>query len=91
MNYIHCNGCPCLNNDYEQGFSCNLGFDSDLHWFIIKGKSELIQAATNCGLKNLEYVDLNGFDSMHLLGQVQGERICRKERWEKYDQQGNLK
>lgn len=24
-----CKGCPCINSDYEQGSSCNLGFWND--------------------------------------------------------------
>ena len=25
----YCDGCPCLNEDYEEGESCNLGYDID--------------------------------------------------------------
>lgn len=42
-----CDDCPCLNNDTEQGASCNLGYSSGLYW-MAGGKS--VSAAPDCGL-----------------------------------------
>lgn len=33
MRNVICDGCPCLNNDYEQGSECNLGYTTNLFWF----------------------------------------------------------
>ena len=62
--WVKCSGCPCLNSDYESGGSCNLGYDTDLHWFDKKGNRvgntegrnhlnkdvDLFYASTNCEL-----------------------------------------
>lgn len=44
---ILCDECPCLNNDYEQGSSCNLGYPEDSYW---TNKGELVEASTDCQL-----------------------------------------
>ena len=68
MRYTNCNKCPCLNQDYEQGGSCNLGYDTDLEWYrksdmvVIADTPEmrshqkdfeLVYASPSCGLKEI--------------------------------------
>jgi hypothetical protein len=36
-----CDGCPCLNTDYEEGSTCNLEFDSDYYPTTTKGALHL--------------------------------------------------
>lgn len=49
---IDCQGCPCLNSDYEQGCDCNLGYHtqygklSDGNWH---------QFSEDCGLTGIRY------------------------------------
>lgn len=47
-----CNDCPCCNTDYEEGSSCNLGYDTDLFWME---DGELTYASDNCELELLKY------------------------------------
>ena len=47
-----CENCPCLNNDYEKGESCNLGFDCDSRW---NEKKQMMYTSNNCGLKIIKY------------------------------------
>lgn len=37
MPWTLCYGCPCLNNDYEEGSTCNLGADVEYRWFSDEG------------------------------------------------------
>ena len=70
MKYTVCDGCPCLNNDYEQGSSCNLDYATDLVWVkkdtrdIVEDNEEmrshqkdfdLINASFNCGLDHIKH------------------------------------
>ena len=63
--YTKCSGCPCLNNDYEDGGSCNLEYGTSLEWIDRKTKEivqdnpemrshqddfDLIYASFDCGL-----------------------------------------
>ena len=68
----NCDGCPCLNNDYEYGGSCNLEYDCDLRWFNKNGLQvadtpemrshqkdfDLFYASKDCGL--IKIVHSNG-------------------------------
>jgi len=45
-----CSKCPCLNNDYENGSSCNLGCRTDILW--TKGK-EMVTCSVNCWLSEV--------------------------------------
>jgi len=49
-----CEGCPCLNSDYEQGSSCNLGYDCDLKW---NDKKELHSTSADCELVSVIFKD----------------------------------
>jgi hypothetical protein len=49
-----CEGCPCLNIDYEQGQSCNLGYDCELRWDENK---ELQKTSLDCKLVAVTYKD----------------------------------
>ena len=51
---LSCNGCPCLNSDYESGSDCNLDYETDLRW--TKDKN-LLYCSTNCELKSVRYGD----------------------------------
>lgn len=65
MKVVICDGCPCLNTDYEKGSWCNLDFYIDSLWFrktdnrIVKDTPEmrahqddfdLKYASFDCGL-----------------------------------------
>ncbi len=52
--YTICNNCPCLNNDYEQGESCNLGYTTDYVELKIKGYAHV---STNCKLSHIKHGD----------------------------------
>jgi len=69
--YTICQGCPCLNSDYEQGSYCNLDFSTDLEWFRKSNGEkvedtpemrkhqedfELYYASTNCGLIEIKTI-----------------------------------
>jgi hypothetical protein len=43
----NCDGCPCLNTDFEQGATCNLGYETDLRWTSDKS---LHYMSIDCGL-----------------------------------------
>lgn len=47
-----CSSCPCLNNDYEYGPSCNLGYDCDSRW---NEKKELHSTSKNCELISVNF------------------------------------
>lgn len=47
-----CSDCPCLNRDYEQGGSCNMGYDTDSEWTMDKN---LIYCSNNCELEIIKY------------------------------------
>jgi len=51
LEMTNCNDCPCLNNDYEQGSSCNLAYGADLYWT----KFDLISASPDCGLEIVKH------------------------------------
>lgn len=54
MKYTVCTGCPILNNDYEYGSECNLGFDTNYRIVSQKGR-RLAQISQDCGLKMIDY------------------------------------
>ena len=54
ISVFSCKGCPCLNNDYESGSSCNLEFECDLYW---TKEGDLIYASTNCNLTCVQWVN----------------------------------
>lgn len=46
-----CRDCPCLNNDQEDGFSCNLGYNIlseqiDGNWYDLSSDCELLEIRT---------------------------------------------
>jgi hypothetical protein len=47
-----CTGCPCLNNDYEQGASCNLEYDCSSRW---SQNGELYDTSENCKLVSVNF------------------------------------
>ena len=47
-----CTNCPCLNFGYEEGYECNLEYDTGL--FLTKN-DKTITASFNCGLSTIEY------------------------------------
>lgn len=50
--YTLCNKCPCLNNDYEQGCSCNLNYDTD---YIELKDTGYANVSINCGMLYISY------------------------------------
>ena len=49
-----CDRCPCLNVDFEDGSSCNLGYDSEFYW---TAKGDLVDGSENCGLMFIKVID----------------------------------
>ena len=47
-----CDSCPCLNNDFEQGTQCNVGYTTDLFWM---DGGKLIDASPDCGLEYIKH------------------------------------
>lgn len=50
-----CDGCPCLNDDYEQGCSCNLNYNTD-YFRVDKNERIFKQLSPDCGLENIKYI-----------------------------------
>lgn len=50
--YTDCSNCPCLNNDYEYGSSCNLGYNTDSLWLK---EDDLRDVSSNCFLDSIIY------------------------------------
>jgi hypothetical protein len=48
-----CDGCPILNNDYEQGSSCNLSYDTK---HIQINNKDWKTVSENCELNGIETV-----------------------------------
>lgn len=52
---INCDGCPCLNRDYEQGCDCNLGYKSEYQeiqkgmWHYVSSNCQLVEITTKSG------------------------------------------
>jgi|GEM_PF-2808268 len=55
LEMTNCRDCPCLNNDYEQGGSCNWGYETDLYWTEIKSPYDLVIASFDCGLEIVKH------------------------------------
>ena len=53
MKFTMCDGCPCLNSDYEQGSECNLGYDSQYRRLKVDG--DWHDCSTNCGLQHIAF------------------------------------
>ncbi len=51
MKASNCEKCPCLNSDYEQGASCNLGYKTNYDKFL----SDWVQISYDCELKEITY------------------------------------
>ena len=50
MRFVKCDGCPCLNSDYESGSSCNLGYDTKYVKYEENGKIDWDDFSHNCQL-----------------------------------------
>lgn len=59
MRYSNCSECPCLNNDYEYGGSCNLGYDTSLEWYRKSDNTVVDRKIASCGAYDLAYVSVN--------------------------------
>ena len=56
LEMTNCRDCPCLNNDYEQGSDCNLGYETDLYWTELKSPYDLVTASFDCGLEIVRHL-----------------------------------
>jgi len=58
--YIACDFCPCLNNDIEDGCSCNLGYEIS-HERVTPQPTvgKWLQISKNCGLESIVYTEHN--------------------------------
>lgn len=54
MRFVDCDGCPCLNNDYEQGSECNLGYETD-YILVNEETRKYKHVSPNCELIELKY------------------------------------
>ncbi len=55
LEMISCESCPCKNNDYENGGSCNLDYEMDLYWTKNGIPDNLIYASFNCELEIVKH------------------------------------
>ena len=50
----HCNICPCMNTDVEDGSWCNLDYSCEFYWTPDGG---LIDGSEDCGLMFIKVCD----------------------------------
>lgn len=56
MRFVVCDGCPCLNIDYEQGCDCNLGYEQN-YVLVQEEPREFKHISPNCELVEIKYKD----------------------------------
>ena len=54
MRFVICDECPCLNNDYEQGSDCNLGYEQS--YVLVQEEPRTFKhLSPNCELIEIKY------------------------------------
>lgn len=54
MRFVDCDICPCLNNDYEGGCSCNLGYVTD--YVLVRDEPQVfMNISPNCELVEIRH------------------------------------
>ena len=54
MRFVKCDGCPCLNSDYESGSDCNLGYIQD-YVLVSSEPRQFLHISPNCELVEIRF------------------------------------